>query len=701
MDTELYAPPNPIYPDRLALSSLRELAVLPASTEPAKFAVCRKSYSCFAASRGIDQKLVRSGLLKRDRFRGLDGFLLTCISLLFCLEALLQRTDAQSLDARTYEMDTTQWQRANSDRLKSPTGWLALAAHLWLDHHWMDIGGDPSFPGHLGSDAPSDLHVQAMTIENEVRVRTRSQHTLKMQQSTRANSADAIAESESSIRDLPAMESASLKLPLGLDADCPDVLILADRYRLQAVRRNGRVALRVRDPESSTIQEFPGKFWFPIDAYYRVSATFTPYPESKWVTQANSKGEQAGVEQVGEIAFELDGLSVQWIVQAESDDEHLIVFRDAMCGQGAYPACRFLNFSVPDLHGKAEGTVQLDFNRSYNPPCAFSPHTLCPLPPDSNKVNFAIPVGERYATRNERLQRMQKVMGKLPEPSRIVPLDVEWGERKSMDGYDRIHLTYASEAGDRVPAWLLIPHGVQRAPAMLCLHQTIAIGKDEPVGLGEQESKRQALHLVRRGYVCLAPDYPSFGEYRFDFQRAFLEGRFESGTMKSIWNNMRAVDLLCSLPEVDAERIGVIGHSLGGHNSLFTAAFDSRLKVAVTSCGFCSFRKYYGGNLKGWTSDRYMPKIASVYQNDPQRVPFDFDDVLISIFPRAIYVMAPLHDANFDVTGVKDVLAKVEPVYEQANAREKLKAAFPDAAHEWPADQRDAAYAFIDAILKR
>ena len=72
--------------------------------------------------------------------------------------------------------------------------------------------------------------------------------------------------------------------------------------------------------------------------------------------------------------------------------------------------------------------------------------------------------------------------------------------------------------------------------------------------------------------------------------------------MKAIWNNMRAIDLLQTLPEVDGQRIGCIGHSLGGHNAMFTAAFDTRIQALVSSCGFTSFAKYYGGNLKGWTS---------------------------------------------------------------------------------------------------
>ncbi len=298
-------------------------------------------------------------------------------------------------------------------------------------------------------------------------------------------------------------------------------------------------------------------------------------------------------------------------------------------------------------------------------------------------------------------KKMELAMGPMPSADRKVPLDVKVVSEEKLDGYVRKKVTFEAEKGDRVPAWLLIPTGrTGKRPAMLCLHQTINIGKDEPVGLGKQDSKAQALHLVKRGYVCLAPDYPSFGEYQYDFKAVFKAGLYHSGTMKAIWNNMRAVDLLQQLPEVDPERIGAIGHSLGGHNTLYTAAFDDRLKVAVSSCGFNSFHKYYGGNLKGWTSDRYMPRIATVYGNDPKRVPFDFDDVLLAICPRAVFAMAPLKDSNFEVSGVKDVIAKVEPAYKKLGAEDKLKAIYPDAGHEWPEDARKLAYEFVDKWLR-
>jgi acetyl esterase/lipase len=295
--------------------------------------------------------------------------------------------------------------------------------------------------------------------------------------------------------------------------------------------------------------------------------------------------------------------------------------------------------------------------------------------------------------------KMELVMGPLPGPERKVPLDVKVVEETKLDGYVRKKLSFAAEKDDRVPAWLLVPDPAKfpgKRPAALVPHQTIAIGKDEPVGLGTQESKRIALHLVRRGYVCLAPDYPSFGEYKYDFANS----PYASGCMKAIWNNLRAVDLLQTLSEVDPDRIAAIGHSLGGHTAIFSAAFDDRIKVVVSSCGFCSFRSYYNGDLTGWTSPRYMPRIATVYGKNPAKVPFDFADVVTSFAPRAFLAVAPEKDSNFAVAGVREVMAAAKPAYETAGAPEKLKAIYPPGGHDFPEEARSEAYAFLDRWLK-
>ena len=296
------------------------------------------------------------------------------------------------------------------------------------------------------------------------------------------------------------------------------------------------------------------------------------------------------------------------------------------------------------------------------------------------------------------LQNMQLVTGPLPDRSRAVPLDVKVEAEERIGTLLRRKLTFRSEPDDRVPAHLFIPplKENEKAPAFLCLHQTTKIGKAEPAGLGPKTNLQYALELANRGYVTLAPDYPSFGDHPYDFA---AHPQWRSGTMKAIWDNTRAIDLLQSLPQVDGNRIGAIGHSLGGHNAIFTAVFDDRIKAIVTSCGFTRFHKYYNGNLKGWTSDRYMPRIASVYGNDPNKVPFDFPDLLAAIAPRAIFVNAPLHDANFEVSGVKDSITAAEHIYKLFDATDDLKAIYPDAAHDFPPNAREQAYLFLDRHL--
>jgi pimeloyl-ACP methyl ester carboxylesterase len=294
-------------------------------------------------------------------------------------------------------------------------------------------------------------------------------------------------------------------------------------------------------------------------------------------------------------------------------------------------------------------------------------------------------------------KKLEQAMGPLPDDSRKVPLDVQYTKEDRLEKFTRKKLTYAAEKNDRVPAWLLIPHDLKgKAPAILCLHQTINIGKDEPAGLGQQENKRIGVHLAERGYVVLCPDYPSFGEYSYDFRKS----DYKSGSMKAIWNNMRAVDLLQSLPQVDGKRIGVIGHSLGGHNSMFSAVFDDRIQAIVSNCGFTSFAKYYSGNLKGWTSDRYMPLIATKYEMKPEKMPFEFADVVIAFAPRPFLASSPIEDSNFEVSGVKDVIAAAMPYYENLGAKEKLQANYPDCKHDFPPAVRKVAYDFLDRWLK-
>jgi dienelactone hydrolase len=296
------------------------------------------------------------------------------------------------------------------------------------------------------------------------------------------------------------------------------------------------------------------------------------------------------------------------------------------------------------------------------------------------------------------LNAMQQVMGPLPNSARKVPLDMLVAEETHRSGYTIRRITFAVERGDRLPAYLLIPHQRKgRVPAVLSLHQTTAAGKAEPAGITGNEKLKYAAELAQRGFVTLAPDYPNFGDYKID---PYSLG-YRSATMKGIWNHMRAIDLLQSLPQVDPNRIGSIGHSLGGHNTLFLAAFDPRIKAAVTNCGFTSFPKYYGGNLTGWSHKGYMPAIESDYGKDPSRMPFDFPEVLAAIAPRAVLAIAPLRDSNFEVSGVRDCVASAAHVYRLLGAESALHALYPDCAHEFPDDLRKQAYDWLKAKLQQ
>jgi acetyl esterase/lipase len=291
---------------------------------------------------------------------------------------------------------------------------------------------------------------------------------------------------------------------------------------------------------------------------------------------------------------------------------------------------------------------------------------------------------------------IQRAMGPLPRPERPIALDVQVVEERRDDGLLWRKLAYRTDrANQRVAAWLLRPEGAETRPAILCLHQTTPSGKDACVGLADRPSMHYALELARRGYVTLSPDYPSLGEYAYDFEA----DDYASGSMKAIYDNRRAVDLLASLPEVDAERIGCIGHSLGGHNGLFTAAFDKRLKAVVASCGFTRFARYQGGDLTGWSGPRYMPRVAAEFGKSAELMPFDFGEVLAAIAPRSVFVVAPLKDDNFDVVGVREAVATAEPVYRLLGAASELRAVYPNCGHDFPDEARRAAYAFLDERL--
>jgi hypothetical protein len=299
--------------------------------------------------------------------------------------------------------------------------------------------------------------------------------------------------------------------------------------------------------------------------------------------------------------------------------------------------------------------------------------------------------------RAEILRAMQEVMGPLPGNLKRCPLDVEVTEEVDCGSYVRRQITYRSEPGNRVPAYLLIPKsaltGGVRVPGVLCLHQTHELGPKLVVGLGNSPNDEYAVELAQRGYVCLAPAYPLLGDYQPD-----LAGLgYASGSMKAIWDNIRGLDLLESLPFVVKGRFGAIGHSLGGHNAVFTAAFDRRLVAVVSSCGLDSFLDHKDGDITGWTSARHMPRLRN-YQLEA--IPFDFHEVIAALAPSYVFLSAPFGDTNYKWRSVVRIREAALPVFSLYGATDRLRVEHPTCGHRFPKEVRAQAYQVLDAALK-
>ncbi|MEX0643232.1 MAG: alpha/beta hydrolase [Pirellulales bacterium] len=320
----------------------------------------------------------------------------------------------------------------------------------------------------------------------------------------------------------------------------------------------------------------------------------------------------------------------------------------------------------------------------------------------------------KVSTREEWLQRRADIVAKivfitgpLPGEAKRCPLEMQVHEEADCGTYLRRLISYSSEPGSRVPAYLLVPKAVltesqQRAPAVLCLHGTDArIGHKTVVGLGGRANRQYASELAERGYVTLSPSYPLLADYQPDLKKL----GWESGTMKAVWDNVRGLDLLESLPFVRAGKFGAIGHSLGGHNAIFTAVFDERIAVVVSSCGFDSFLDYQDGDASqwltghGWTQDRYMPRLAN-YRLRLGDIPFDFHELIAAIAPRQVLAIAPQGDDNFSADSVDKIADAARPVYQLFEMDNALQVEHPDCGHDFTEAMRVKAYRLFDDVLR-
>jgi dienelactone hydrolase len=275
---------------------------------------------------------------------------------------------------------------------------------------------------------------------------------------------------------------------------------------------------------------------------------------------------------------------------------------------------------------------------------------------------------------------------------------------ETLPDHIRRHIRIQTEPDDWIPAYLLLPKELPpgRHPTMLCLHQTVRQGKEEPCGMKGDPELDFALELVRRGFVCIAPDVIGFGERippgtdpyhdSISFYRKHPNWSFMG---KMIHDVGRVIDYLATLDFVDPLQIGSIGHSHGAYGTLFAAAFEPRISLAIASCGFTTFRT--DPHPDRWSHKTALIPQLGTYLPDVSAIPFDWQHVCALIAPRPLYVWYATRDDIFPVTDNLDSLFQdLRGVYGLYGAADDLTWKWFDGAHRFPADAREAAYAWLE-----
>lgn len=288
------------------------------------------------------------------------------------------------------------------------------------------------------------------------------------------------------------------------------------------------------------------------------------------------------------------------------------------------------------------------------------------------------------------------------------PLDIQEHESVVVDGvYTRKLISYAVEAGERAHAYLGIPlSGQAPFPAVVALHGTYEQGARRAAGLVDDPDKAYLDHLCRRGYVAIAPEHfvsghriPEKGSYD---TTAFHEKHPEwTAVGKFTYEHSIAIDVLETLPEVDASRIGALGHSLGGHGTIFLAAYDERVKAGASNCAAPSFR--HNPAVLNWSRDRwyvYFKHLRLGLLNN-ELPPIDFHHMVALAAPRAMLQIDGLNDGN-PATQRQRVLMMLATadLYEIAGAPENYAFFVHGRGHSVPHESRALMYAWMDTYLK-
>jgi hypothetical protein len=271
-------------------------------------------------------------------------------------------------DDSSYVGEIEKWRALRVERLRREDGWLSLVGLFWLKPGVNVFGGDPGnrvvFPKGSSPGLMGTLRLEKGVV------------------SVRVNPSVPVTHEGRLVRNMV----------LKTDADGDPTILRYKSLMFHVIKRGDRVGVRVKDADSPARRNFTGIETFPIDPAWRLQAHLSPYDQPKKMSVPNILGTPTEETSPGAIVFEVEGQTYRLDpVNEEGSEELFVIFGDKTNGHETYGGGRFLYAPRPGPDGK----LVLDFNRSYNPPCVFTPYATCPLPPPQNKLPVRIAAGEK------------------------------------------------------------------------------------------------------------------------------------------------------------------------------------------------------------------------------------------------------------------------------------------------------------------
>ncbi len=290
-----------------------------------------------------------------------------CFIALIVLIGCNSKSVEKSIDAATYKSEIDQWHLKRIEELKGDNGWLNLAGLYWLKE------GISTF----GSDDSNDLVFPIGKIDSKAGF---------FQVKNGAVLMNAIA----GVKVLDNGVEINNEIIYHPDSAKNAILTQGD-LQWFVIRRDDQVGIRLRDLKSKSISEFSGIDRYEVDMTWRVEARLEVLSTPKKINITNVLGQTTAQLSPGTLMFEFNGTEYRLDALEGNGEELFVIFGDPTNENETYPAGRYLYVKIPDAQGK---TI-IDFNKSYNPPCAFTSFATCPLPPAQNVLTISIRAGEK------------------------------------------------------------------------------------------------------------------------------------------------------------------------------------------------------------------------------------------------------------------------------------------------------------------